>query len=98
LGCDLVEIVYQAVPYVGMAKAFGFVHAANEVMFGWGIQLPLAGQSTTSPETYYGKGLAIQKTIFGETIDRMYDRLKTNCTFKRFCLPIALAMITPAVV
>ncbi len=26
------EIVYQAVPYVGMAKAFDFVHATNEVL------------------------------------------------------------------
>lgn len=71
---EIKEILYQAVPYVGMAKAFDFVHATNEVMASRGIQLPLAGQSTTSPETRYDKGLAIQKAIFGETIDRMYER------------------------
>ncbi|MHC5833066.1 MAG: carboxymuconolactone decarboxylase family protein, partial [Nostoc sp.] len=57
-----------------MAKAFDFVHATNEVMSSRGIQLPLEGQSTTNPETRYDKGLAIQKAVFGETIDQMYER------------------------
>ena len=71
---EIKEIVYQSVPYVGMAKAFDFVHATNEVLSSRGIQLPLAGQSTTSPETRYDKGLEIQKAVFGETIDQMYER------------------------
>ncbi|MEH2136839.1 carboxymuconolactone decarboxylase family protein [Nostoc sp.] len=71
---EIKEIVYQAVPYVGMAKAFDFVHATNEILTHRGIQLPLEGQSTTSPETRYDKGLAVQKEIFGETIDQMYQR------------------------
>jgi 4-carboxymuconolactone decarboxylase len=68
---EIKEILYQSVPYVGMAKAFDFVHATNELMSSRGIQLPLARQSTTSPETRYDQGLAVQKAIFGETIDRM---------------------------
>jgi 4-carboxymuconolactone decarboxylase len=71
---ELKEIVYQSVAYVGMAKAFDFVHATNEVMTSKGIQLPLEGQSTTSPETRYDKGLAIQKAVFGEMIAQMYER------------------------
>ena len=71
---EIKEILYQSVAYVGMAKAFDFVHATNEVMSSRGIQLPLEGQSTTSPETRYDKGLAIQKAVFGETIDQMYER------------------------
>ncbi|MEH2365284.1 carboxymuconolactone decarboxylase family protein [Nostoc sp.] len=71
---EIKEILYQSVPYVGMAKAFDFVHATNEVMSSRGIQLPLEGQSTTSPETRFDKGLAIQKAVFGETIDQMYER------------------------
>ncbi|MEH2001302.1 MAG: carboxymuconolactone decarboxylase family protein [Nostoc sp.] len=71
---EIKEILYQSVPYVGMAKAFDFVHATNEVMSSRGIQLPLEGQSTTNPETRYDKGLAVQKAIFGETIDQMYER------------------------
>lgn len=74
---EIKEILYQAVPYVGMAKAFDFVHGTNEVMSSRGIQLPLEGQSTTSPETRYDKGLAVQKAIFGETINQMYERSRS---------------------
>jgi 4-carboxymuconolactone decarboxylase len=34
------EILYQSVPYVGIAKAFDFVHATNEIFQGKGIALP----------------------------------------------------------
>ncbi|HTX79188.1 MAG TPA: carboxymuconolactone decarboxylase family protein [Longilinea sp.] len=70
---EVKEIVYQAVPYVGMAKVYDFIHATNEVMKSRGIQLPLEGQSTTSPETRFQKGLEVQKAIFGETIEKMYQ-------------------------
>lgn len=69
---EVKEIVYQAVPYVGIAKVFDFIHATNEILVSRGIKLPLEGQSTTSPETRFGKGLEVQKSIFGETIDEMY--------------------------
>ncbi len=39
---EIKEILYQSVPYVGMAKAFDFVHATNEVMSLLVIQLPCA--------------------------------------------------------
>lgn len=64
---EVKEIVYQAVPYVGMAKVYDFIHATNEVLESRGIPLPLAGQSTTAPDTRFEKGLAVQKAIFGET-------------------------------
>jgi len=67
------EIVYQAVPYVGMAQVFDFIHATNDVLTGRGISLPLEGQSTTTPETRAEKGLAVQKEIVGAgRIDQMY--------------------------
>jgi 4-carboxymuconolactone decarboxylase len=37
------EIVYQAVPYVGMAKVFDFLHATNDVLTERGVELPLPG-------------------------------------------------------
>src|SRR5690349_20195478 len=58
---EIKEIVYQAVPYVGMAKVFDFIHATNELLTERGVALPLPGQSTTTPETRAEKGLAIQK-------------------------------------
>ena len=72
------EIVYQAVPYVGMAKVFDFIHATNEVLESRGIKLPLEGQSTTSVETRYEKGLKVQKDIFGDVIDNMYKQSPEN--------------------
>jgi 4-carboxymuconolactone decarboxylase len=65
------EILYQSVPYVGVAKVFDFLHATNEVLQSKGVSLPLAGQSTTTPETRFEKGVAAQRTIFGEAIDKM---------------------------
>jgi 4-carboxymuconolactone decarboxylase len=67
------EIVYQAVPYVGMGKVFDFLHATNEVLTERGVVLPLPGQSTTTPQTRAEKGLAVQKQIVGDAaVDKMY--------------------------
>src|SRR3954471_6435719 len=67
------EIVYQAVPYVGMAKVFDFIHATNEVLTERGVALPLPGQSTTTPETRAAQGLAVQQQIVGgEVVDKLY--------------------------
>jgi 4-carboxymuconolactone decarboxylase len=70
---EIKEVVYQSVPYIGIAKAFDFLHATNEIFRSRGIALPLEGQSTTTPETRLEKGLAIQKAIFGNLIDQMYQ-------------------------
>jgi 4-carboxymuconolactone decarboxylase len=70
---EVKEIVYQAVPYVGMAKVFDFIHATNDMLTEQGVTLPLAGQSTTTPGNRAKKGLAVQKQIVGsDVIDKMY--------------------------
>lgn len=87
---EVKELVYQAVPYVGMAKVFDFLHVTNEVLRQRGVELPLSGQSTTTPDTRFEKGLAVQKRIFGDKIDQMYaqspkdqlhiqEHLSANC-------------------
>jgi 4-carboxymuconolactone decarboxylase len=63
---EVKEIVYQAVPYVGLAKVFDFLHATNEVPTGRGANLPLPPQSALSPRTRAEVGLAVQKRIVGE--------------------------------
>lgn len=84
------EAVYQAVPYVGMARVIDFVLITNDVFTARGVALPLEGQSATSPQTRLEKGLAVQKAIFGERIDAMrasapanqkhiQDYLSANC-------------------
>jgi 4-carboxymuconolactone decarboxylase len=70
---EIKEVLYQSVPYVGIAKVFDFIHATNDFLRSKGVFLPLEGQSTTTQETRYENGLNIQKRIFGELIDTMYQ-------------------------
>jgi 4-carboxymuconolactone decarboxylase len=70
---EVKEVLYQAVPYVGIAKVFDFLHATNEVLTERGVSLPLPGQSTTTPETRAEKGLEVQKQIVGsEVVEKLY--------------------------
>jgi 4-carboxymuconolactone decarboxylase len=67
------EIVYQAVPYVGLGKVFDFLHTTNEVFTERGVTLPLPGQSTTSPDTRAENGRKVQAQIIGEdTVEQLY--------------------------
>ncbi len=67
------EMVYQSVAYVGMGRAIDFVHATNDVLTERGVELPLAGQSTTTPDDRAEKGLAVQKQIVGaDAVDALY--------------------------
>jgi 4-carboxymuconolactone decarboxylase len=68
---EVKEILYQAVPYVGMARAFDFLHATNDVLRRRGVALPLPGQSTTTPETRLEKGREVQRRLLGDGLDRM---------------------------
>lgn len=71
---EIKEIVYQSVPYCGIAKSLDFIHATNEIFTSRGIELPLEGKSTTNPNTRMEKGLKIEKEIVGaEIIDKMYE-------------------------
>jgi len=48
--------------------------ATNDVLTEREIQLPLEGQSTTTPESRAERGLAVQKEIVGaDVIDQMYS-------------------------
>ncbi len=67
------EIVYQAVPDVGMAKVFDFSHATNEVFTERGVVLPLPDQSTATFEDREDKGLEVQRRIIGsDVVYRLY--------------------------
>jgi hypothetical protein len=62
------ENLYQTVPDVGVARVFDFLRATNEVLQNNGESLPLNGRSTATPGTRFAKGVALQKSIFGEAI------------------------------
>jgi 4-carboxymuconolactone decarboxylase len=68
---EIKEIVYQAVPYAGMARVFDCLRATNEMLESRGIELPLEGQSTTTRETRHGSGLDVQQRLLGDRIGQM---------------------------
>lgn len=72
------EILYQSVPYVGISKVLDFINATNEILTDRGVKLPLEGQATTTRETRFEKGLAVQKEIFGERIANMHKNSPEN--------------------
>jgi 4-carboxymuconolactone decarboxylase len=87
---EIKEVLYQSVPYVGIARVLDFLHATNEALQDRGVGLPLEGQATTTPETRFSKGAGVQKAIFGDAIERMrrqspkdllhiQDYLAANC-------------------
>ena len=67
------EIVYQAVPYCGIGKVYDFIHITNEALADHGVELPLAPQSTTTPDTRLERGLEVQREIItAERVERLY--------------------------
>jgi 4-carboxymuconolactone decarboxylase len=70
---EVKEVVYQAVPYVGIAKVFDFIHATNDALTERSVALPLPRQSTTTPENRAERGRAIQEQIIGsEVVESLY--------------------------
>lgn len=59
------EVVYQATDYVGMGRSLPFLTVVNEELANRGVQLPLAGQGTTTLEDRLEKGVEAQVAIFG---------------------------------
>ena len=68
---EIKEVLYQSVAYVGIAKVIDFLYVTNEIVHERGIELPLEGQSTATPENRETKGLELMKVIFGERIADM---------------------------
>ncbi len=62
------EVVYQAVAYLGIGRAFPFLKATNEVFTARGIKLPLEEQATTTTENRLECGERAQIDIFGESM------------------------------
>lgn len=70
---EVKEVLYQAVPYVGVGRALDAVHATNEELSARGVGLPLPGQATVTPASRAVDGLAVQKRIVGDAaVDAMY--------------------------
>ena len=62
------EIVYQAVPYVGLPKVFEFIQVTNDVLTEHGVTLPLPAQSRPTPQDRFAKGREVQEQIVGKAV------------------------------
>lgn len=83
---ELKEIVYQAVAYVGMARAFDYLHAVNDILTTAGVELPLPGQSASTPQTRLEHGKAVQGRIVGDdaVTARLTDTPADEVHFQRY--------------
>ena len=75
---EVKEILYQAVPYVGVLKVLDLLDVTNKIFEEKGIKLPLEKQGTTDLENRFDKGLEVQKSIFGDVIDKNYENSPEN--------------------
>ena len=75
---EIKEILYQAVPYVGILKVLDLLEPTNKIFEERGIKLPLEKQGTTNRENRFDKGLEVQKSIFGDVIDKNYENSPKN--------------------
>ena len=83
---ELKEIVYQSVAYVGMARAFDYLHAVNDVLAEAGVELPLPGQSASTPQTRLEHGKAVQGRVVGDdaVAARLTDTPADEVHFQRY--------------
>ena len=59
------EILYQAVDYLGLGRVFPFFKITNDILTKRGVELPLAGQATTTLDNRLEKGEETQMRLFG---------------------------------
>ena len=71
---EIKEVLYQAVPYVGIARVLDFIHATNDELTARSIKLPLESQSTSNRENRMERGAEVLREIFGENqVGNMYQ-------------------------
>lgn len=70
---EIKEAMYQCAPYIGFPKTAAALKLVNEVFAARKIPLPVESQSTVTEASRYADGLKIQKTIFGDVIDKMHQ-------------------------
>ncbi len=75
---EIKEALYQCAPYIGFPKTESAVRLANEVFARKGIALPVESQATVTEASRFRDGVAVQKAIFGEAIDKMHASAPEN--------------------
>src|ERR1700744_1272741 len=83
---ELKEIVYQSVAYVGLARAFDYLHAVNDILTEAGTELPLPAQSASTPQTRLEHGKTVQGRIIGDDVvtARLSETPADEAHFQRY--------------
>lgn len=66
------EALYQCAPYIGFPKTESAVRLVNDLFAEKNISLPVESQATVTEASRFKDGLAVQKAIFGDAIDKMH--------------------------
>ena len=69
---EIKEALYQCAPYIGFPRTESALRLVNETFAEKGISLPVESQTTVTEESRFRDGLAAQKAIFGDSIDKMH--------------------------
>lgn len=75
---EIKEAMYQCAPYIGFPKTEAALKMVNEVFRARNIPLPVESQSTVTEDSRYADGLKVQKSIFGDAIDKMHQTAPAN--------------------
>lgn len=75
---EIKEAMYQCAPYIGFPKTEAALKIVNETFRAKNIPLPVESQSTVTESSRYADGLRVQKSIFGDGIDKMHQTAPAN--------------------
>ena len=75
---ELREAIYQLAPFIGFPKTLNALNVLNEVFKERGIETPLKSTSTVKEDERFEKGLAIQKPLYGDEIQKSMEGLPDN--------------------
>lgn len=75
---EIKEAMYQCSPYIGFPKTEAALKMVNEAFRAKNIPLPVESQNTVTEATRYADGLKVQKSIFGDVIDKMHQTAPAN--------------------
>lgn len=75
---EIKEALYQCAPYIGFPKTLNAIYQANEAFKEMGISLPVESQKQVTEDNRFEEGLKVQKSIFGDVIDKMQESTPKN--------------------
>ncbi|OLN26363.1 carboxymuconolactone decarboxylase family protein [Desulfosporosinus metallidurans] len=75
---EIKEALYQCAPYIGFPKALNAIYQANEAFKEMNISLPVESQKQVTEDNRFEEGLKVQKSIFGDVIDKMQENTPKN--------------------